>query len=175
MKRDGASVPVEVSDDLAHATIAGRTYDVRLVTDASGRVELEIAGEQVVVGPWPSACLTPPSSLEVNGESWPVELQASGGPGAGARRPAGPTAPLGTPGAAPSDGVAVLPPMPGRIIEVRVKEGDRVAKGAVLLVLEAMKMRNEVTAPTAGLVRGLAVREGTNVRAREPMLRILTE
>ncbi len=51
-------------------------------------------------------------------------------------------------------------------------EGDRVRTGTVLLVLEAMKMRNEVTSPADGIVRNLRVSEGSSVRAREPMLRI---
>jgi biotin carboxyl carrier protein len=60
--------------------------------------------------------------------------------------------------------------MPGKVIEVRVKEGERVRKGDVLLVLEAMKMRNELTSPADGVVRGLRVSAGGNARAREPMM-----
>jgi len=60
--------------------------------------------------------------------------------------------------------------MPGRVVEVKVREGEAVVKGAVLLVLEAMKMRNELTSPIDGVVRDLRVREGANVRARELML-----
>jgi glutaconyl-CoA/methylmalonyl-CoA decarboxylase subunit gamma len=66
--------------------------------------------------------------------------------------------------------IPILPPMPGRVVELRVHDGEAVAKGAVLLVLEAMKMRNEVTAPADGVVRDVRVREGANVRARETML-----
>jgi biotin carboxyl carrier protein len=60
--------------------------------------------------------------------------------------------------------------MPGKVIELRVSEGQRIEAGTVVLVLEAMKMRNEVTSPVAGVVRGLRVRAGANARAREPML-----
>ena len=71
---------------------------------------------------------------------------------------------------APHEGAPVVPPMPGKVIEVRVKEGDRVRKGDVLLVLEAMKMRNEIVSPADGVVRGLAVSAGGNARAKAPML-----
>ncbi len=60
--------------------------------------------------------------------------------------------------------------MPGKVIELRVAEGDRVEAGTVLLVLEAMKMRNEITSPSAGIVRGVRVAAGANARAKEPML-----
>ncbi len=62
--------------------------------------------------------------------------------------------------------------MPGRVVELKVHEGDRVRQGTVLLVLEAMKMRNEVTSPLDGTVRDLKVSEGSSVRAREAMLYI---
>jgi pyruvate carboxylase subunit B len=65
--------------------------------------------------------------------------------------------------------------MPGKVIELRVKDGDRVEAGTVVLVLEAMKMRNEVTTPVAGTVRGLRVSAGANVRAREPMLYVASD
>jgi biotin carboxyl carrier protein len=71
-------------------------------------------------------------------------------------------------------GTVVLPPMPGRVVEIRVREGEKVAKGHVLLVLEAMKMRNEVLAPVAGTVTALKVQVGSNVRAREPMVVLST-
>jgi biotin carboxyl carrier protein len=60
--------------------------------------------------------------------------------------------------------------MPGRVVEIRVKVGEEVTKGQVLLVLEAMKMRNEVLAPVPGVVATLRVEVGTNVRAGEPMV-----
>ena len=65
---------------------------------------------------------------------------------------------------------AVVPPMPGKVIEVRVKNGQTVRQGEVLLILEAMKMRNEIQSPTDGTVVGLAVAEGENSPARQPLL-----
>ena len=60
--------------------------------------------------------------------------------------------------------------MPGRVVELRVKEGDRVRKGDVLVVLEAMKMRNELASPADGIVRGIRVAAGANARSNEPMM-----
>ncbi|MBI4421996.1 MAG: hypothetical protein HY560_14320 [Gemmatimonadetes bacterium] len=58
---------------------------------------------------------------------------------------------------------AVRAPMPGLVLRLEVREGDRVAAGAGLVVLEAMKMENEITAPAAGVVRRILVREGEAV------------
>jgi propionyl-CoA carboxylase alpha chain len=65
-------------------------------------------------------------------------------------------------GAAPG---SLVSPMPGVVRKVWVRVGDRVAAGAVLLVLEAMKMEQDVTAPAAGRVVELAAREGDQVEA----------
>ena len=70
---------------------------------------------------------------------------------------------------------AVFPLMPGAIMEVNVGVGDTVAEGDVLLVLEAMKMQNEVTAPVAGTVAEINVRMGDNVDRRTMMVRIEPE
>lgn len=51
----------------------------------------------------------------------------------------------------------------GRIISLRVKQGEAVEQGAVLLILEAMKMENEVKAPKAGTVAEVLVAEGDRV------------
>lgn len=55
--------------------------------------------------------------------------------------------------------------MPGRVIRVLVSEGESISEGQGLVVLEAMKMQNEITAPRAGTVRRLAVAEGAVVAA----------
>ena len=56
-------------------------------------------------------------------------------------------------------------PMPGKVIEVRVAVGDRVEAGAVLVVLEAMKMEQKVTAPAAGVVSEIRASAGDQVEA----------
>ncbi len=57
----------------------------------------------------------------------------------------------------------VLAPLPGVVSDVRVKKGSRVVKGAILLVLEAMKMENEIYAPADGVVKEVFVEVGQQV------------
>lgn len=66
----------------------------------------------------------------------------------------------------------VLSAMPGRVVRVLVSEGDSVQAGEGLLVLEAMKMQNEIPAPRAGVVRGLAISEGDLVAAGAVLCRV---
>ncbi len=70
------------------------------------------------------------------------------------------------PGAAPaqiSDGERVDAPMPGNILKVNVTAGQAVKEGEVLLILEAMKMENEITAPRSGTVTQVLVAKGATV------------
>ena len=71
---------------------------------------------------------------------------------------AAPAAPAGAKG-----GVSVKAPMPGSIMQVNVAVGDKVKKGAVLCVLEAMKMENEIMAPQDGVVASVEVKKGDSV------------
>ena len=66
----------------------------------------------------------------------------------------------------------VKPPMPGKIVEVKVKEGQAVAEGDVLVVLEAMKMQNDLKSPLAGKVTRVHVADGTNVEASTVLVEI---
>ena len=59
----------------------------------------------------------------------------------------------------------VKPPMPGKVVEVKVKEGQQVNEGDVLCVLEAMKMQNDLKSPVAGKVVRVHVQDGANVEA----------
>ncbi len=57
----------------------------------------------------------------------------------------------------------VRPPMPGRIVKVAVAAGDAVKRGQTIAVLEAMKMQNEIPAPSEAVVRSVGVREGESI------------
>ena len=65
--------------------------------------------------------------------------------------------------AAPAGAETINAPMPGNIVNVQVKAGDTVTKGQVLLVLEAMKMENEIMAPRDGVIAGVHVNKGDSV------------
>ncbi|MBZ5526728.1 MAG: biotin/lipoyl-binding protein [Acidobacteriia bacterium] len=59
----------------------------------------------------------------------------------------------------------ILAPMPGKVVRVLAQAGDRVEAGQGLLVVEAMKMQNEIRSPKGGVVERLAVKEGQAVNA----------
>ncbi len=75
-----------------------------------------------------------------------------------------PVAPVAaSPTPAPSGGESITAPMPGNIWKVLVKNGQTVKRGDVLVILEAMKMENEINAPRDGVVNHIAVSEGQTV------------
>ena len=71
--------------------------------------------------------------------------------------------------------VAINAPMPGMIIEYKVKEGDKVKSGDVVLILEAMKMENSLTAPATGTIKKIALKAGSSVAKDETLCVIATE
>lgn len=60
--------------------------------------------------------------------------------------------------------------IPGKIVTVEVKKGDEVTEGQVVLILEAMKMQNEVQAPVTGTVISVNISEGDAIEANIPLL-----
>lgn len=74
--------------------------------------------------------------------------------------------------ASPPGGKVIRPPMPGRIISVKVKEGDNVKVGDIVLILEAMKMANEISSPYAGRVREVRVSPGQSVAPEDAVISI---
>jgi biotin carboxyl carrier protein len=71
-----------------------------------------------------------------------------------------------------SGGGEVTAPMPGKILKTKVSQGDEVSAGDTLLVLEAMKMENNITAPSTGIVKKISVSIGDNVEADDLLLSI---
>jgi glutaconyl-CoA decarboxylase len=124
--------------------------------------------------------------ITVNGVTYAVEVEKVGGsiaiaaPVAAAPAPkaAAPVAaaPAPAPVAAPAPKAAAAPievaagdtsmkaPMPGKVSKVVAKVGDKVKKGDVIMILEAMKMQNEMASPVAGTVKAINASNGDNVK-----------
>jgi biotin carboxyl carrier protein len=63
-------------------------------------------------------------------------------------------------------------PMPGLVVAVPVEEGQQIKKGQVLLILESMKMQNELKSPRDGVVYRIKVKVGENVEQKQPLLSV---
>lgn len=70
----------------------------------------------------------------------------------------------------PVGGAAVEAPLPGVVLDVKVTSGQAVTEGQVLVILEAMKMENEIVAPHAGTVSDIAVQKGASVSAGDVLV-----
>ena len=69
-----------------------------------------------------------------------------------------------------TEGKAMLAPMAGTVLRILVKEGQRVKKGENLIVLEAMKMENEIVADEDGVIRSILVKANDSVESDQPLL-----
>lgn len=128
--------------------------------------------------------------VKVNGKEYDVEVEKLGGPyqsltrttayvqgvpvavapqpvvAAPAPAPVAPTPVAAAPAPAPvssGSGADVTSPMPGKVFKLVAKPGDSVSEGQVIMILEAMKMENEIVAPQAGVVDAILVKEGDMV------------
>lgn len=113
--------------------------------------------------------------ITVNGNVYDVAVEETGAGTA----PVAPVAPAAAPKAAPKaapaaapkaaagaqGGVKITAPMPGKVLSVKAPVGTAVTKGQVVMILEAMKMENEIVAPQDGTVASIDVAEGGSVEA----------
>ncbi len=126
-------------------------------------------------------------NITVNGKAYEVEVEEVGGASTSApvARPvvqaapvqaapvqAAPQAPKAAPVAndLPTGGDTIFSPMPGTILDIKVQAGDLVKSGQVLLILEAMKMENEIMAAADGTVVSVQVTKGASVNAGEALI-----
>ena len=121
--------------------------------------------------------------VTVNGVKYDVEIE--GGKASAPKKPhvvaapeatglsVTPKTPIATKPAAPAaaaSGLKVTCPLPGTILSINVKEGDTVAAGQTLLVLEAMKMENNIDAERGGVVKQVLVQAGATVMEGDVLL-----
>ncbi len=125
------------SADRRNVQVGDKTYEIRVVENCAdtGIFVLEIAGERV------------PITVSDVAKSAPVATAAV----------------LGVPAAEPAPAEVkhgVWAPVPGKIVNVMVKAGDKVEEGAPVAVLEAMKMENELHSPVKGTVTAVMIKKG---------------
>ena len=102
--------------------------------------------------------------VTVNGTAYEITLEEiSASDVKSAPAPASASAPAPAPAPVAGSGETVTAPMPGNILDVKVANGASVKKGDVLLILEAMKMENEIMAPCNGTVKSVNVTKGASV------------
>lgn len=126
-------------------TVNGTAYDVQ-VEEVSGTVAPAVVASQPIAPAAPAPVAAP------------VEAPKAAEP-----------APKAAPSAAPS-GEVITAPMPGTIVGVNVAPGKSVKKGEALVILEAMKMENEIMAPHDAVVIGVHVNKGDSVNSGTPLV-----
>ena len=116
--------------------------------------------------------------ITVNGKTYEVTVEETGAsapaapvapaPVKAAPAPAAPAAPAAP--SAPAGAEKVTSPMPGTVLAVKVAVGQSVKKGETVILLEAMKMENEIPAPRDGVVASISVNKGSSVQAGDLLL-----
>lgn len=137
-------------------TINGAQFDVTIDSIVASKAKVEVNGI--------------PFEVEMQGSSLveealpTVSTEAAAAPAARAATPAAePAAPAAAAKSGPGAGAPVKAPLPGVVTKILVKEGQGVKKGETVLVLEAMKMENNITAEADGTVTGICVSAGDSV------------
>ena len=127
-------------------TLKGTTYEV----------EVE-KGEAMILDEYEAKSPVPPAPVAAA----PVAVAAAPAAAPAAAAPAP---------AAVAAGTVVPAPLPGNVFAIKVKEGDAVKAGDVLVIIEAMKMENEVCAPSDGVVKQIAVSKGALVATGDTLV-----
>lgn len=105
------------------------------------------------------------------GEAMLVDEYEAYAPAAAAPAPAAPVqAAVAAPAQAVAAGEAIKSPMPGNILQIKVSQGQHVNEGEVVIILEAMKMENEIVASKSGTVAQVLVSKGSVVETGSPLL-----
>lgn len=154
----------DVQSDAETASVGGTEFAIRTVR--SGNIVTVYVNEK------PFAVQLPPDmpdegpvKLLVDAKEYDVEVKSGGASRKKAKVAAKKTVAAGGAG-------AVLAQMTGRVIRVDVSQGDSVSEGQILLIVEAMKMENEIVAPVAGAVKQVAVAAGARVSEGDLLVEI---
>lgn len=145
----------EVQPGTESVSVGGQDYPVRMVRH--GDVTAVYVNERPYQVQLPAETAEGPLNVLIDAKEYAVEVK---GGAATPRRPAKGPARRPTP---PGGAGAITSQMTGRVVRVDVEPGQSVAEGEVLLIIEAMKMENEVLAPKAGTVKEVAVAAGARV------------
>lgn len=114
-------------------------------------------------------------TITVNGNVYDVTVEEGAATGAPVAAPKAAPAPAAAPKAAAptksgaAGSVKVNAPMPGKILAVKANVGDKVTKGQVIFVLEAMKMENDIVAPQDGTIASIDTAAGNSVESGETL------
>lgn len=155
-----------------HYTINGHAYDVTIHSAEEEVAEVEVNGTRYTVQLGEEAA---PAALkpQPKGEKAVKKTEEEkAAPAPEAKEEAPKEVPATAPKKAAGAGKEVIAPLPGLIREILVKEGDAVTKGQKLMILEAMKMENEINADADGTITSLLVAEGDSVQGGDPLLTI---
>ncbi len=144
----------EIEPGLYSVLIAGRSYEVRIDPASALSAGTEPAARPGTDGP------APDYYAHVRGRRYAVQV----------RDPRRLPLQRGRPAAAGRQSVAS--PMPGKVVRLLVSEGEQVKAGQGLLVVEAMKMQNEIRAPKDGRVTAIRVAEGAAVAGGETLAEV---
>lgn len=113
-------------------------------------------------------------NITVNGKAYDVAVEevdaSAAAPVAAAPAPA--AAPAAPAAPAAGAGEKVTAPMPGTILDVKVNVGDTVSRGQVIMILEAMKMENDIVAPCDGKITSVLTSKGSTVNSGDALATI---
>ena len=146
----GIDYEVEIQDiegNIANVTVNGIPFEVEMKQPVkAGKQKVKLSGEQK--------------------ESAPTTTSTS------TATPAATTTVATQPAAAAASGKPVVAPLPGTINEIKVKVGDKVNIGDTVVILEAMKMQNNIEAETSGTITSISVNKGDAVMEGDTLVTI---
>jgi acetyl/propionyl-CoA carboxylase alpha subunit len=147
---ENTTIELTPSGKIYRATVGEKTVDVEILQSRDGKMDLLIDGKRV------TAYVSSDNAkrwVTVNGQTFVLTKSSGARKSVHGHHAAG----------------ELTAPMPGQVRAVNVGEGDTVAKGQTLLLLEAMKMEIRIQAPREGMVLSIQVRQGQTVE-REQLL-----